>query len=124
MFKVVGMRSWNFNATDLEATSTFYQTLLGAQETPRMSIQGVTVAHLQVGGQIVGIFDAAAGPRPGVPHHTFIGEGPTEPDELVTELETIGIKVHGVRMHGQGPGYSVYVDDPNGNRLELSVDPT
>jgi len=26
-------------------------------------------------------------------------------------------------MHGNGPGYSVYVYDPCGNRIELSTDP-
>jgi hypothetical protein len=26
------------------------------------------------------------------------------------------------RSHGEGPGYSVYVTDPSGNRLELSKD--
>jgi hypothetical protein len=27
-----------------------------------------------------------------------------------------------MRLHGEGPGYSVYVIDPSGNRLELSKD--
>jgi hypothetical protein len=31
--------------------------------------------------------------------------------------------VERIRMHGNGPGYSVYVDDPCGNRIELSIDP-
>jgi hypothetical protein len=31
--------------------------------------------------------------------------------------------VENVRMHGTGPGYSVYVYDPCGNRIELSTDP-
>ena len=60
--------------------------------------------------------------RRGVPHHTFDIEGPNDPKELIKELEAKGIKVDDTRLHGEGPGYSVYVIDPSGNRLELSKD--
>ena len=40
----------------------------------------------------------------------------------IDELEAKGIKTDGMRLHGQGPGYSVYIVDPSGNRLELSKD--
>ena len=36
------------------------------------------------------------------------------------ELESIGIKVEQVRPHQGGLGYSLYVLDPNGNRIKLS----
>ena len=60
--------------------------------------------------------------RRGVPHHTFDIEGPGDPKELIKELEAKGIKVDDMRLHGEGPGYSVYVIDPSGNRIELSKD--
>jgi catechol 2,3-dioxygenase-like lactoylglutathione lyase family enzyme len=41
---------------------------------------------------------------------------------LIKELEVKGVKTDGMRVHGQGPGYSVYLADPNGNRIELSED--
>jgi hypothetical protein len=41
---------------------------------------------------------------------------------LIAELEGRGIQTDGMRLHGQGPGYSVYVIDPGGNRIELSKD--
>jgi predicted enzyme related to lactoylglutathione lyase len=123
MFEAKNMRSWNLNADDLEATVDFYKSVLGATETPRMTIQGVSVAHLKVGDQVIGVFDASSGPRPGVPHHTFTLVGPQDSADLVKELETMGIKVEGVRPHAPRPGYSVYVQDPDQNRLELSVEP-
>jgi catechol 2,3-dioxygenase-like lactoylglutathione lyase family enzyme len=79
--------------------------------------------RLKLGSTGLGLFDAADGPRPGVPHHTFDFEGPRDPDTMVQELEAKGIKVEHIRMHGNGPGYSVYVNDPCGNRIELSTDP-
>ena len=126
MFKLTGLRSWNLNADHLEATVRFYREVLGADEIQRHPVAGVEVARLKVGASGVGVFDASEGPRPGVPHHTFEFEGPTDPDAMVKELEARGVKVEMIRRHGQGEGsgYSVYVDDPCGNRLELSTDPT
>jgi catechol 2,3-dioxygenase-like lactoylglutathione lyase family enzyme len=57
-----------------------------------------------------------------VPHHTFDIEGPSDSKELIEELQAKGIQVEETRVHGQGPGYSVYITDPNGNRIELSKD--
>lgn len=123
MFKLTGMRSWNLNAQDLDATVRFYRDVLGVDDIRQQPVGGVAVARLRIGDSGVGLFDASEGERPGVPHHTFAFDGPRDPDVMVKELEGRGVKVHGVRQHGEGPGYSVYVDDPNGNRLELSTDP-
>ena len=123
-YKITGLRSWNTNTEDLESTVRFYRDGLGAQETTRHQVAGANVVRLKLGSTGLGLFDAPAGPRPGVPHHTFDFEGPRDPEAMVQELETQGIKVENVRMHGNGPGYSVYVYDPCGNRIELSTDPT
>jgi len=122
-YTVSGLRSWNINAEDLDAAIRFYRDVLGAQETTRHQVAGADVVRLKVGRTGLGVFDARNGPRPGVPHHTFDFEGPRDPAVMVQELEAKGLKVENVRMHGNGPGYSVYVYDPCGNRLELSTDP-
>ena len=66
--------------------------------------------------------DASGGERPGVPHHTVGIEGPDDPEELKREIEAKGIAVDHIRMHGEREpgGYSLYVEDPSGNRIELS----
>ena len=51
---------------------------------------------------------------------TLLTSKAQDPKELIKELEAKGIKVDETRIHGEGPGYSVYVIDPSGNRLELS----
>ena len=96
---------------------------LALEEAIRHQVTGANVVRLKLGSSGLGLFDAKDGPRPGVPHHTFDFEGPREPDVMVQELEAKGIKVENIRMHGNGPGYSVYVYDPCGNRIELSTDP-
>jgi predicted enzyme related to lactoylglutathione lyase len=120
--KVLRMRSWNFHADDLSKMARFYQHALGAEITAEQTIAGVKVFRLRAGETGLGLFDAADKRAPGVPHHTFDIEGPSDPQTLIKELEGKGIKTDGMRMHGQGSGYSVYVVDPCGNRIELSQD--
>jgi predicted enzyme related to lactoylglutathione lyase len=123
MLKVEGVRSVNWNAADAAAAERFYTDVLGASVRDRMQIGGVDVAHLMLGSTMIGLFDASAGPRPGVPHHTLQMAWPAEAPGAVAELEAKGVKVQGTREHRGGPGFSVYVEDPIGNRLELSWDP-
>ena len=77
--KVKGMRSWNLNTEDLEASVRFYADVLGAEERGRQSVGGADVARLRLGATGIGLFDAAQGPRPGVPHHTLDLDDPTTP---------------------------------------------
>jgi predicted enzyme related to lactoylglutathione lyase len=120
--KVLRMRSWNFHADNLDAMARFYQSALGAEIRAEQTIAGVKVIRLQAGDTGIGLFDTTQKHAPGVPHHTFEIDGPADPQELIRQLEAKGIKTDGMRLHGQGPGYSVYVIDPSGNRLELSKD--
>ena len=120
--KVLRMRSWNFHAEKLDETAKFYQQALGAEVTAEQTIASVKVLRLRAGETGLGLFDAAEKRAPGVPHHTFDIEGPSDPEELIKDLQRKGIKTDGIRLHGQGPGYSVYVVDPSGNRIELSKD--
>lgn len=120
--KVLRMRSWNFHADNLDKMTRFYQDALGANLRTTHTVNGVKVARLRMGETGLGLFDTSEKRAPGVPHHTFDIEGPADPNELVKELEAKGITVEDTRRHGDGPGYSVYVADPCGNRLELSKD--
>ena len=120
--KVLRMRSWNFHAENLDQMTRFYQDALGADLRTQHTVAGVKVNRLRAGETGLGLFDASEKRAPQVPHHTFEIEGPDDPKELIKELEAKGIKVDETRLHGAGPGYSVYVIDPGGNRLELSKD--
>ena len=123
MTRAIRLRTWNINATDMDATVAFYRDVLGAEVAGRHEARPGDVTRLKLGTSGLGVFDAKDGPRPGVPHHTFEMEGPADPQAMIAELEARGAKVEDVRMHGDGPGYSLYVTDPAGNRLELSNDP-
>ena len=119
--KVLRFRAWNLNAGDFQDTVKFYRDILGADEKMIHQVAGVDVSRMGLADMGLGIFDASGGERPGVPHHTFDIEAPEDSQALVQELEGKGIKVEGVRIHQEDKGYSVYVNDPAGNRLELSA---
>ena len=123
MFKVKSTRSWNINADNLDEMVSFYRDFVGGAEGRSMTIGGVTVAHVDLGELTLGMFDASEGARPGVPHHTFDVEWPGDVETVTKQLETQGIKIEGMRPHRDGPGYSLYFNDPSGNRVELSTDP-
>ncbi|HEY7165117.1 MAG TPA: VOC family protein [Candidatus Binatia bacterium] len=120
--KVLRLKSWNFHAENLDEMTRFYQQALGTELRVQHTVAGVKVNRLRAGETGLGLFDASEKRVEIVPHHTFDIEGPEEANDLIKELEGKGIKVDELRIHGEGPGYSVYVRDPAGNRLELSKD--
>ena len=91
--KVLRMRSWNFHADKLDEMTRFYQDALGAELRTQHTVGGVKVNRLRAGETGLGLFDASEKRVTQVPHHTFDIEGPTEPQELIKELEAKGIKV-------------------------------
>lgn len=117
--KILRMRSWNFHAEDPDAMTRFYRDGLGTEIRTRNTVAGVDVVRLRAGETGLGLFDASEKRAPRVPHHTFDIEGPDDPNALVKELEAKGLQVDDLRAHDGGSGYSVYVIDPGGNRLEL-----
>lgn len=121
MFEVKGIRSWNINAESADETVRFYRDLVGGREGRTATINGVNVAHVHLGDLTLGIFDASEGPRPGVPHHTLAIAWPGEMDDVVKQLEAQGITVAATRVHREDSGYSIYLDDPCGNRIELAT---
>jgi catechol 2,3-dioxygenase-like lactoylglutathione lyase family enzyme len=123
MLDVEGMRAVNWNAPDPAATERFYTEIMGGKVVMRNQVRGHDVARVQVGNVIIGIFDASDGPCSGVPHHTLRMAWPADQDATCKQLEAAGVPVQGTRDHHNEVGFSIFVNDPIGNRLELSFDP-
>ncbi len=86
MIKLTRLRSWNIHADNLDEMMGFYRDVLGAELRTRQTIAGVSVARLQLGGAGRGLFDASKERFPGVPHHIYEIEGPSDPEALVKDL--------------------------------------
>jgi predicted enzyme related to lactoylglutathione lyase len=55
--KVLRLRSWNFQAPDLDAMTRFYQVALGADLGAEQTLAGVKVNRLRAGETGLGLFD-------------------------------------------------------------------
>ena len=126
MPEVKGLRTFAIGAKDLAESEKFYTQVLGAKVVRRIepteeqfSRGRVKEVDVQLGNFQVHIFDASQGPRPGVPHHT-LNIPWQEKGKAIKELEQNGARVENTREHSGGKGYSLYIDDRDGNRWELS----
>ncbi len=131
MLQVKTIRTLAINANDLSKAEKFYTQVLGANIKRRVNPSAEQLAKkelrpgsvnevdLELGNFEVHIFDASNGQIPGVPHHTL--NLPWQKKEnSVKALEAAGARLAGNRDHHDGKGYSLYVEDPDGNRWELS----
>lgn len=119
------IRTFAINATNLATAEMFYTQVLGAIVVRRIepteeqrSRSRVKEVDVQLGNFQVHIFDASEGARAGVPHHTVTVPW-REKDLRVQDLERSGVRVEKCRDHPDGKGYSLYVQDPDGNLWEL-----
>ena len=118
--KVEWMNHTGFVVSNMDRSLAFYRDLLGAELRTEHQVRGVDVVRLTVGDFGIGLFDASAGDSEGVPHHTVSIDGPDDPEQIKSEIEGKGIAVTEIRTHRDGVGFSLYVNDPSGNRIELS----
>lgn len=110
--------------TDLQRSADFYRDMLGFTEVVRgqgmaMFSSGRThheLLLLEVGGEKRKKFL-----EPGLYHIGFkIGDGPQAIKDAYTELKAAGVHIVGTSDHGVT--HSVYIEDPDGNELELYSD--
>lgn len=123
------LRTFAINARDLQRAEDFYTRVLGAEVVRRIEPNEeqrqrgrVREVDVQLGNFQVHLFDASAGPRPGVPHHT-VAIPWREKEEAIREIQSVGAQVESTRDHPDGKGYSLYVKDPDGNLWELWAAP-
>ncbi len=123
---VKGLKTFAIGAKNLAEAEKFYIQVLGARVVRRIEPTQeqfdrgrVKEVDVQLGNFQVHIFDASQGPRPGVPHHT-LNIPWQEKEKAITELEQAGARVENIREYPDGKGYSLYINDRDENRWELS----
>jgi glyoxylase I family protein len=117
-------------ARDGEALVRFYRTVLGLTVERRLPELGLT--QLRAGRALIDIVavDSPLGraggtpPRPGGGHnvdHICLRVTPFRPEKIARHLAAHGITPSEVtRVYGaEGYGPSIYLDDPEGNTIEL-----
>lgn len=112
---------------DLERSVRFYGEVLGWKEIARLGQQGAAFSSgrthhelllLEVGPQAAPL---PPGPRVGMYHFGLkIGETDEELREALDRLLAAGVKVNGSADHTVT--HSLYIEDPDGNEIELYID--
>ena len=121
-FAVRGIDHVVYRVRDLERVLAFYAEVLGCPVDLRQ--ESLDLVHLRVGASLVDLVrtdaDLAEAERGNVAHLCLRIE-PWEPAQLSDHFAALGIPVTWAEAnHGaEGRGPSLYLSDPEGNRLEL-----
>jgi catechol 2,3-dioxygenase len=112
---------------ELERSRRFYGEVLGWKEIARLGSQGAAFSSgrthhelllLEVGPQAAPL---PPGPRVGMYHFGLkIGETDQELREALDQLLAAGVRVNGSADHTVT--HSLYIEDPDGNEIELYID--
>lgn len=129
MFQVLGLDHVVFRVRDLDRMEAFYRDALGCRVVRRQEHLGLV--HLRAGSALVDLIDVegplgragGAAPGPGGHNvaHLCLRVAPFEEEALRAHLAALDIPCSPVTDNygAEGIGPSVYLQDPEGNTLEL-----
>ena len=109
-------------AADIDRALAFYCDVLGCREVRR--VESIGLIQLRAGSAMIDLIDARENPPP---------DGPGNMDHFALRLETFDeaeirahLAAHGIaagplkqRYGAEGTGPSIYIEDPDGNTVEL-----
>jgi catechol 2,3-dioxygenase-like lactoylglutathione lyase family enzyme len=109
-------------AADMDRALAFYCGVLGCTEERRLDSIGLV--QLRAGTSMIDLMDAAENPPPagaGNMDHFAVRVDPFDAEAIRAHLAEHGIEMGKVesRVGAEGNGPSVYVQDPDGNTVEL-----
>ena len=111
--------------TDAEKLADFYRDTLGFREIARgpghAAFSSGRTHHEMLLLEVGGAPERGGRPKPGLYHIGFkIGDGPDAARQVYRELQEKGVPIVGTADHGVT--HSIYIEDPDGNELELYAD--
>jgi len=118
MIAILGIDHVVFRCRDLPRMLAFYRDVLGC---PVVAEQGGLV-QLRAGRSMLDLVEAGTGPPGRNVDHVCLRVSPFDGDDLINHLRAHGCRPGQVmpdRLGAEGLGPSLYVDDPEGNTLEL-----
>jgi glyoxylase I family protein len=131
-FRINGIDHVVLRVRDLPRSVAFYRDVLGCTLEREQPELGLT--QLRAGRCLIDLVtaDGPLGSRGGTlegpganMEHFCLSITPYEESALSAHLAASGVSVHapGSRYGAQGEGRSLYIEDPDGNRLELTGGP-
>ena len=122
MFTIKGLDHIVLRVADLDRAIDFYCRVLGCREERR--VESIGLVQLRAGASLIDLLPGAPGPDPNMDHFALRIE-PFDAAALRAHLGAQGIAVGEVesRYGAEGAGPSLYIQDPDGNRVELKGPP-
>jgi len=110
---------------DMERALGFYRDLLGCPVERR--VESIGLVQLRAGASLIDLVpaDPAADPKRGNMDHFCLRIEPFDAEALRDYLRSRGVTVGEVarRYGAEGDGPSLYIEDPDGNTVELKGPP-
>jgi len=124
MFKVLGIDHVVLRIEDLQRSLGFYRDLLGLPVEREQA--GIHLTQLRAGRSLIDLVPGGegAGGAPNVDHFALEIQ-PFDEQELRAYFTSHGIAIveSGLRYGAGGEGPSIYILDPDGNKVELKSAP-
>lgn len=135
MFDILGIDHIVFRARDLGRLTAFYRDLLGCTVEKVQDEYGLV--QLRAGSALIDLVDVAGpigrgggappGPTGHNTDHLCLRIEPWRPEAIIAHLRSHGVQIDDApseRYGADGYGPSLYLSDPEGNRLELKGPPS
>ncbi len=123
-FEILGIDHVVLRVADLERAIAFYEGVLGAKVERRAEKFGLV--QLRAGRSLIDLIEAPEKDREGANmDHFALRIEPFDEAAIRAHLETHGIEAGEVkrRYGAEGNGPSLYIEDPDGNTVELKGPP-
>ncbi len=125
MFTIKKLDHVVLRVSDLDRAIAFYCGVLGCREERR--VERIDLVQLRAGEALIDLVPVAdaGGDTPGNMDHFALRIEPFDADALRTYLEGRGVAVGELadRYGAEGQGPSLYIEDPDGNTVELKGPP-
>ncbi len=128
-FAIKGLDHVVLRVADLDRAIRFYRDVLGCTEERR--VVSIDLVQLRAGAALIDLIPAAGAPDPGPApgranmDHFALRIEPFDAARLRAHLESHGVETGEVatRYGAEGDGPSLYIEDPDGNTVELKGPP-
>lgn len=129
IFAIKGLDHVVLRVADLDRAVRFYCEVLGCREERR--VESISLVQLRAGAALIDLILAEGTPDPGPVSgranmdHFALRIEPFDEAELRAHLTAHGVEAGEVatRYGAEGDGPSLYITDPDGNRVELKGPP-
>jgi catechol 2,3-dioxygenase-like lactoylglutathione lyase family enzyme len=120
-FAIGGLDHVVLRVRDMERAIAFYRDVLGAAEERR--VESIGLVQMRAGRSLIDLvpLPEGAATATGNMEHFAITIAPFDPEQIAAHLARHGIEAAppAERYGAEGSGPSIYIDDPDGNTVEL-----